>query len=254
MDAHTHYPDRYLAIGAERLERGDVVCAGGPQIAVGAGRWSSRVALALTTPLGVGATARSAMDGEVDVDTVFAGMWRRDTLIASGGWDEEWINDQDFELASRLRAAGGRIVCIPEMAADYVARDGLGKLARQYWRYGHYRIKTAGRHPHSLHRTHLMPPALVVTVLAAAAPAPRPVRRSARVALSAYLATLALTAGRARAETARDAAAVPLVLATMHVSYGLGALAGLAHFGIPARALAMLLGLTSPSASPRQHR
>ena len=43
--------------------------------------------------------------------------------------------------AAQIRQAGGRIVCVPEMAASYIPRDTLPALARQYLRYGRYRVK-----------------------------------------------------------------------------------------------------------------
>src|SRR3954464_2426632 len=49
MDAHSFYPDTYLASGVTRLERGDVAWVAGPQLPRGEGRWSRRVALALDT-------------------------------------------------------------------------------------------------------------------------------------------------------------------------------------------------------------
>src|SRR6059058_4726026 len=49
MDAHTYYPDNYLARGVERLRRGDVAWVAGPAIPRGEGRWSRRVALALNS-------------------------------------------------------------------------------------------------------------------------------------------------------------------------------------------------------------
>ncbi|MBC7678775.1 MAG: glycosyltransferase family 2 protein, partial [Pseudorhodobacter sp.] len=164
MDAHTHYPEDYLQRGVDRLRRGDVASVSGPQLAVGSGRWSRRVSVALNTPLGVGgARFRHAPGTETEVASGFTGVWRRDLLLRHGGWDERWLNDQDTELAARLRAEGGRIVCLPEMAASYVPRDDLLSLARQYWRYGAYRVLTTRHHPTTLRRSQLLPPALVVT-------------------------------------------------------------------------------------------
>src|SRR2546423_3446489 len=40
MDAHTFYPEDYIARGVERLRRGDVVWVAGPQGPYGVGRWS----------------------------------------------------------------------------------------------------------------------------------------------------------------------------------------------------------------------
>ena len=126
MDAHTRYPPSYLRLGAERLRAGGVTHVSGPQLAVGDGRgFSDRVALALSTPLGAGgASFRSASDAEFEVDTGFTGMWRRDVLVRAGGWDEEWLTDQDCELAFRLHASEpGAHVCVPAMAAEYIPRD-----------------------------------------------------------------------------------------------------------------------------------
>ena len=181
MDAHTHYPPDYLARGVERLERGGVDSVSGPAIAAGDGRWSGRGALALRTRLGTGgADWRHRADAEFEVESGFAGLWRRETLERHGGWDEEWVNDQDSELAARIRKAGGTIVCVPAMAAAYLPRDSLPALAEQYHRYGFYRVKTARRHPETLRRSHVLAPGLVLAAAAAARQAQRPRRPGPR--------------------------------------------------------------------------
>jgi glycosyltransferase involved in cell wall biosynthesis len=243
MDAHTMYPPRYLAAGVARLERGDVAWVSGPQLAAGTDPGSRRVARAMSTALGVGgARFRRDLRHEVDVDTTFTGMWRRATLEEHGGWDEEWINDQDAELAARIRARGGRIICIPEMAANYVPRNSLPRLARQYLTYGTYRVKTARRHPDSMRRSHLLPPGLVLAAAAAAAGPSRHVRRVARTGVAAYALLLGVTSARAALdEDAREAATLPAVWATMHLSYGIGFWRGCFRHGLPVAAAARLL-------------
>ena len=120
-------------------------------------------------------------------------------------------------------SSGGRIVCLPAMAASYVPRDSVSALARQYWRYGLYRVKTSGRHPTSLRPSQLLPPLLTLTVAGTVGP----VRRLARPALALYgVAVLASTAVCARRANLREAAPVPVVYATMHLAYGSGFLAG----------------------------
>ncbi len=185
MDAHTWYPGDYLARGIARLERGDTVGVSGPQLPEGDGTWSRRVALALSTPLGFGGASFRRGGEEREVDSGFTGVWRRSTLEAQGGWDEGWPINQDGELAARIRKDGGRIVCVPEMAARYVPRDSLKKLARQYWRYGQYRVKTSVRHPESMRRSHVLPPGLALAVLVAALPVRVPGRAAARAGVGA---------------------------------------------------------------------
>ena len=50
MDAHTEYPDEYLARGVERLAQGGTRWVSGPQVATGHDRVSRAVALALSHP------------------------------------------------------------------------------------------------------------------------------------------------------------------------------------------------------------
>jgi len=244
MDAHTLYPRDYIATGIARLKRGDVVSVSGPQLAVGEGRWSRRVALALASPLGVGGAGfRRTAEAEFEVDSGFTGIWRRETLLAAGGWDENWVGDEDVELAARLRRNGGRIVCIPAMAAQYAPRDSLAALAEQYWIYGRARVRTSLRHPQSLRPSQVLPPALAVT-LATALLGPRALARPARAGVVAYVAALAVESARAaaRGSAATDAAALPAVFATMHLAYGAGALAGCATHGVPVEGLAHAAG------------
>jgi hypothetical protein len=248
MDAHAFYPPRYIAAGVERLRRGDVEWVAGPAIPRGTGRWSKRVALALNSGLTtVGARKwRATQDGaagdEVELDTgVFAGVWRRETLNRHGGWDVGWPINQDSELAARVLAAGGRIVLLPEMGAEYVPRDNLKGLARQYWRYGMYRGKTSRYHANSLRRSQLVAPALAAAVLGSLA-GPRLVRVPARLAVTSYAASLAAVSVRvAEPGEERDAAALPVVFAIMHLTWGFGFLWSAVRFGPPLAALARLL-------------
>lgn len=249
MDAHAFFPARYLAAGMERLERGDdVVWVAGPVVPRANGGWSGAVALALGTRLGVGGSSKWQMLGagaaeEIELDTgVFAGVWERRTVEDLGGWDAAWPVNQDSELAARVLDEGRRIVCRAEMAAEYLPRDRLRALARQYWRHGRYRAKTNRRHVGSLRRTHLLPAGLVVTA-AAAVTAPRPARVAARAALGAYGVALVATATDAARHggSARDAIGLLVVLPVMHASWGAGFLAGVARYGVSPRAVAALV-------------
>jgi succinoglycan biosynthesis protein ExoA len=251
MDAHTYYSPDYVRHGVERLRRGDVAWVSGPPTPHGVEPWSRRVALALESWLGTGTSAKwpSQSGGEngaeVELDTsVFGGTWLRETLESQGGWDEGWPVNEDSELAARILKSGGRIVCLPELEARYVPRGSLTGLARQYARYGLYRAKTARRHPESMRRSHLLAPAVTITVLAAVA-APRPLRALARVGLAAYAAAV----GSASLQVARkhgpaDIGGVWLVFVTMHLSWGAGFLAGSGRFGPPLRALARVVSVS----------
>jgi succinoglycan biosynthesis protein ExoA len=242
MDAHTRYPPDYLERGVARLERGDADWVSGPAWPEGRGRWSRRVTIALNTWLGVGSAAFRRATTELAVDTGFTGVLRRSTLVKLGGWDEASVVNEDAELAARVRAAGGRILCIPELAARYVPRNSLPSLGRQYWRYGQYRARTSRLHPDSMRRSHLLPPGIVAT--AGVAVLGGPLRHPARLGLAAYAAAVAAaSAHAARRAGLRDAAALPAVFVTMHAAWGAGFLVGCVRFTPPLRAVARAAGV-----------
>jgi succinoglycan biosynthesis protein ExoA len=251
MDAHTVYPARYVADGVARLQRGDTRWVSGPPIAAPNGPVSRAVALALDSFLGQGGSRRWAArdegageSQENDLDSgVFAGVWKRATVLEYGGWDEGWSSNQDAEMAGRFFRRGERLVCLRSMGAHYVPRNSLRKLWRQYHDYGYYRVRTFRRHPGTMRRSHLFTPSLALSVPAAVL-APRPLRGAARAGLALYLAALATETARglSRAESPGDALRLPAVFASMHLGNGVGMLRGVLDFGLPVAALARIAG------------
>jgi len=252
MDAHTYYSDRYLAAGVQRLREGGTDWVSGPAVPRPTGAISRAVALALASWLGRGGSRKWSEDEqggeERELDTgVFGGVWRREALLEVDGWDERWPINQDSEMASRFLRRGARLVCLPEMVGNYVPRDSLSSLVRQYYRYGYYRARTFRRHPESMRRSHLIAPALTFSLLGALL-APRSLRRLSRLGLATYAtATAATAADAARRPGQREEGALLLgVLPAMHFGWGFGTLAGVVKFGPPLAALARLFGRELP--------
>jgi succinoglycan biosynthesis protein ExoA len=253
MDAHTYYSDRYLQAGVQRLREGGTEWVSGPAVPRPVGPISRAVALALGSWLGRGGSRKwseEEREGEErELDTgVFGGVWRRETLLAFDGWDERWPINQDSEMASRFLRRGARLVCLPEMVGNYVPRDSLSSLARQYYRYGYYRARTFRRHPESMRRSHLIAPALSLSLFGALL-APRPARHLSRLGLATYMTAVGATAASAaRRPGQREEGALLLgVLPAMHLGWGFGTLAGFLRFGPPLAALARLLGRERPA-------
>ena len=227
FDAHAEMPPGYVAACLRALdEEPGAVNVGGWRDARGDGPWARATGAALASRFGVGNPRiwRRPANGarRVDVDTVPLGAWRTDALRRAGGWDEEFVRNQDFELNHRLRTRGGRVVFDPAIWSVYHPRESLRALARQYWEYGLFKARMLREDPSSLQPRQLAPVGLLAALLLSFGP--RPVARPARAALLLYLLVLSGVAARGKGGWRT----VP-VLATMHVTWVAGLLRGLAR-------------------------
>ena len=226
-DAHTVFPPGYLRRVMSILQRTGAANVGGRQRPVGTTFFECAVAIAMTTPLGAGGARYRLGGAEGPVDTVFLGAFRRDALEEVGGVDPTFVRNQDYELNWRLRAHGETVWFDPGLVVDYQPRGTLGALARQYFNYGRWKRVMVRRHPASLLPRHLASPLLLLGLITATVMAMVSVGAGVFWATTAiplmYVFTLALgalTVGIRRRSYA--AFLLPLVLVTMHLSWGIG--------------------------------
>ena len=222
-DAHSVLPPGYVRRAVETLRRTGAANVGGRQQPVGTTFFERAVALAMTTPLGAGG-ARYRLGGvEGPVETVFLGAFRRDAIDKAGGFDPTLIRNQDYELNWRLRAGGETVWFDPGLLAAYRPRGTLRDLAWQYFDYGRWKRVVLQRHPASLLPRHLACPLLLLGLAASAVLALAGASWAAAALPLAYL--LILAAGSLAVGIRRRSCAaflLPMVLATMHVSWGIG--------------------------------
>lgn len=223
MDAHATYADDYLErVTSVFAQRPEVVAVGGSMSSVGRGAWGRAIATVLSRPFGLGGARHRVGGAGGPVDHAFSPAYRRESVLAVGGFDESFLANEDFELDCRLRKGGGIVWLEDTAACSWQVRETPQALARQMWRYGFYKARTLRRHPDSLRLRQLAPPGLLLG-LGAAAVVDR--RRGAQLTAGYLLAAGGLGARAALQDgtsVPRAAAAVPLV----HLSWGLGLLAG----------------------------
>jgi len=191
------------------------------------------ISAAMSTPVGVG-NARFRLGhyrGYVDTVT-FCGYWRW-VFDRIGLFDEELVRNQDDDLNQRLIQAGGRIYMDGDIRSFYYSRGSLAKLARQYFQYGFWRIRTVQKHGRPATPRQLAPLVLVLVWIAAlAAPlvwAPL-VWALAGLAVLYGLGLVAGAADVARKAGLAAALVAPLVFVILHFGYGLGSLKGVVWF------------------------
>lgn len=242
VDGHTEIAPDYVRHCLTALEKSDALNVGGCVSASGVGIVGRAVALAIGSFWGNGgARYRSGPAPRPSyVDTVQFGAWRRETLSRLGPFLEEWAVNEDCEFNARILDAGGKILLHPAIRAIYFPRSSLGSLARQYFRYGRHKCRVIARHPRRLRARQLAPPLLVLGLLGSGIMALLGLLDAA-VALAAslaYVSAIAAASMQIALQNGRlaDAWALMAVFATLHVSYGAGALLGTAQW-LASRAL-----------------
>ena len=223
-DAHTILPPDYLRLAVATLEETRAANVGGRQRSFGTTFFERAVSCALDTLLGTG-RARFRVGGPEGPDnTVYLGVFWRKTLDAAGGYDPSLDCAEDYELNCRLRKNGGVVWFDPKLMVDYRARDTLWSLARQYFGYGRWKRVVLWRHPQAALPRHFAAPLLVLGLAGSAglgwAGAPWLAAALVPVAYLCALVATTLAAGICQREPA--ALVLPVVLVTMHLSWGLG--------------------------------
>lgn len=223
VDGHAELSDGYIRTAVEELERTGAVNVGGIMDAQGITCFQQAVAAAMTSSIGVGNARFHTGGASGAVDTVYLGVFRRQTLLDIGGYDTHFTRAQDWELNHRLRQDGGLIWFTPKLKVTYRPRPSFQKLGRQYLEYGRWRRVVSATHG-TINPRYLAPPTMVaVTTTATLAGLAFRKARPALLIPAAYAVGVTvggLAVGRGEKTCARML--VPAVLATMHWSWGVG--------------------------------
>ncbi|WP_405677844.1 glycosyltransferase family 2 protein [Streptomyces sp. NBC_01511] len=222
VDGHGMLSPNYISTAVRLLEETGAQNVGGIMHAEGENDWEHAVAAAMTSKIGVGNAAFHTGGAAGPAETVYLGVFRRAALEQQGGYNEEFIRAQDWELNFRIREAGGQIWFSPELRVQYRPRPSVRALAKQYKDYGRWRHVVARFHSGSINLRYLAPPvavcANVVGVVVGLAFTPW-----ALIVPGGYLAAIvvgSIPAGKGLPPKAR--LQIPLALATMHMSWGAG--------------------------------
>ena len=220
VDGHANIPNNYCNLVSEILENTGAVNVGGVMAAEGRSLFERSVARAMRSPLGVGASRFHTGGGAGEVDTVYLGAFRKEALLAVGGFDERFTRAQDWELNFRLRQAGGIVYFDPRLVVTYRPRSTIKALAKQYFEYGRWRRVVSRRHKGSINYRYLAPPFTVVatslSILLGALISP--ILFIPALVYSVFILGASTIIGKSMGEIL----CLPTILLTMHISWGLG--------------------------------
>lgn len=228
MDAHSRPLSEYIRLSIAHLENNIADNVGGVwKIRPGDETWIARsIAEAASHKLGVGnALYRYSTRAEY-VDTVPFGAFRKSLFEKIGKFDESLLTNEDYEFNARILQSGGKVFLDPAIQCEYFARPTLQSLARQYWRYGFWKLKMLRKYPLTLKMRQLLPPVFVFSLFLTGVLAiwiiPLSWFLSAEILLYLISLCLASIPAARKGKEIRFILGIPLAIATMHLSWGSG--------------------------------
>lgn len=233
VDGHCAIAPDYIERCVAHLAKPGVEVVGGPLTTLGQTPASHAIAMAMSSPFGVGNSAFRTGQLEAFVDTVAFPAFPRALLERAGPFDEELVRNQDDEYNYRLRKMGARILLAEDVRSRYYSRSSFKSLWRQYYQYGYWKVRVMQKHTRQMRPRQFAPPAFVGSLLALAVlsfvwrPA---VPALLLLALGYAGANLVASLLTARRVGWRYLPSLSFAFATLHLSYGAGFLVGLLSF------------------------
>ena len=231
VDAHAEVQPDFLSQNVAALRETDADAVGGPIESVGEGLVGEAIALAMSSPFGVGNAAFRYSQEAQYTDTVAFAAYRRDVFERIGEFAEDIDFGEDDEFNYRLGDFGGKVYLSPKIRSIYHTRSSLPALFRQYRAYGRAKVRVLRRHPAQARLRQFVPASFVGVLggLSLASPIVRPLRRALPLVMGLYLlAAVAASLRIASQHGWRYAVVLPLAFACLHVAYGVGFLESLA--------------------------
>lgn len=234
VDAHAELPPGYTTAAVEILRRTGAANVGGAMVAKGRGRFQQAVARGYNSPFGLGGGAWHHGEDEIEADSAYLGVFRREVLEAVGLYDETLRRAEDWELNHRIRSAGHLILFTPKLKVTYWPRASWDALRRQMYATGVWRGHLVRRQRATPWR-YLPPPAVSVMVAVSALVGILQLLGVAKgrgwalahVGSLGYLAGVtAVGVTRLGGDTLIDRLLNVVVLATMHLCWGSGFIKG----------------------------
>jgi len=234
VDGHCEIANDYIHHCVEHLLNDDVDGVGGPLETIGETPLAGVIARAMSSSFGVGGSAfRTKIGRTMLTDTVAFPAYTRTIVQRAGPFDEELVRNQDDEYNYRLRKMGAKILLASDVHCRYYSRSSLSSLWRQYFQYGYWKVRVIQKNPRQMRFRHFVPPLFVTVLIISLLMMPLLSVSGfifGLVVASYLVGNLGASLLEARRTNGQSLTLLPAAFATLHLSYGLGFLVGLASF------------------------
>ena len=233
IDGHTIVAPTYVQQCVDALQHSRAENVGGRMNSVGYGFFGAAVSIATSSPFGIGGARFHYSEKEEWVDTVYMGAWPRKVFEEIGIFDEELVRDQDDEFNYRLREYGGKILLSPKIKSIYNVRSSPEALWKQYFQYGYWKVRVMQKHPRQMRPRQFVPPTFIVSIVFAVIFSlinPIGLWILYGIVGSYLFVNLIASIITAAKKGWKHLPLLPIVFSLLHISYGVGFLAGLVKF------------------------
>jgi len=232
--AHSEMPSDYISKCVKHAIETGADNVGGvmktvPRVKSSVGMAISKV---LSSPLGVGgAKFRTGVSKPTEVDTVPFGCYKREVFDRIGYFNEQLVRNQDIEFNLRLKRAGGRIILFPDIELTYYSRSTYKELCKNSFGNGYWVIMGAKHASIPFLPRHMVPFLFVLYLVLGSTLSLVGVLPSALFlgTIILYLIVV-ISSSLSIARLVRNWKvffASVLTFMTLHISYGMGSMAGL---------------------------
>ena len=231
VDAHARIQRNFVSRNVYNLNQGENVVGGGrPNITSDVSSWKLTLLAAEDSLFGSSvASYRRPPTQKEYLDSLFHAAYRREVIQKVGGFNENLGRTEDNEFHYRIRKAGYKLCCCPDIISYQHSRNNLKDMIRQKYSNGRWIGLTLSECPGCLSYFHFAPFAFVMMIILCSI--------IAALGFPILLYTLLIVYGMFDIVNAVGCftmknlqpqfALLPIIFPILHVSYGVGTIVGL---------------------------
>ncbi len=233
VDAHSKIPRQFVSRNVFNIQEGeDIVGGGRPNICANPNPWTKTLLAAEESLFGssVADYRRPAAQKEYH-DSLFHAAYKREVFAKVGGFNEDLGRTEDNELHYRIRKAGYKMCCCPEIISFQHTRSTFSRMIKQKYGNGYWVGLTLGVCPGCLSYFHFIPFVFLLSIVGTLllwALLNQPVFFAVIMAMYTMFNFVNTVGAFVIKKTVNPLFLIlPLLFPVLHISYGIGTLIGL---------------------------
>lgn len=231
VDAHARIPRNFVSRNVYNINLGEKVVGGGrPNITSDMSPWKLTLLAAEESLFGSSvASYRRPTAKREYMDSLFHAAYKREVFEQVGGFNENLGRTEDNELHYRIRQAGYKLCCCPDIISYQHTRNNLKDMIRQKFSNGKWIGLTVSTCPKCLSYYHFAPMLFVGAIAVCTALACFGIYLPLQVLAIVYaMFDIVNTVGCFATKTIQPQfLLLPFIFPILHIAYGIGTYVGL---------------------------